>query len=54
MTAKEVAEYLTNECNPDAIVLMDVEASALYEEVFEHWRVIAYPTRVSQHQPRRR
>ena len=33
MTAKEVAEYLTNECNPDAIVLMDVEASALYEEV---------------------
>ena len=33
MTAKEVAEYLTTECNPDAIVLMDVEASALYEEV---------------------
>ena len=33
MTAKEVTEYLTNECNPDAIVLMDVEASALYEEV---------------------
>ena len=35
MTAKEVAEYLTTKCDPETIVLIDIEGSPLYEEVFE-------------------